>query len=471
MARRSVGLLNPITDHKRGALTDQLVETLREMILDGVFEPGQKLPGSRLMARDARVSRATVLAAIDALSSEGLLEARNRSGTYVAWRDATPSPAKTDHAAGQEADYLPFESCTPPLDLFPLHTWRRLQSRRWWSMPRWALHQSEGPGIAELREAIATNLRVSRGIKCDADEVIVTTGAEMVILLTATAAGAHGARAWIEDPTYARQSAALRAAGVTPVPVPLDGAGLDIQHARRIAPNARLALVTPSSQFPTTVTMTTERREQLLDWAVEHDGLVIEDDYDCEYLPNNAPKALAAMPRGREHVVYLNTFGRTLFPSLRIGYLVAPPSLIGRLREARKLVGGDTTTPNQLVLCDFLTGGHFARHMRHCREAFIARRKTLLEALTTEVGQPLDWVNPVATSHLCLRLPEGTDDVAVAAAAYQAGVLVKPASAWYAGKSASPGLVLGFAPHTPQVIADAVARFAPILRAALNSAP
>lgn len=469
MARRSVGLLNQISDHKHRALADQLVETLREMILDGVFEPGEKLPGSRLMARDARVSRTTVLAAIDALTSEGLLESRNRSGTYVAWRDRSPLPEKTDHVAAQEMEYLAFDSCAPPVDLFPLHTWRRLQSRRWWSMPRWALHQSDGPGIADLREAIATNLRVSRGIKCDADEILVTTGAEMVILLTATAAGAHGALAWIEDPTYPRQSAALRAAGVTPVPVPVDGAGLDVRHARRVAPDARLAVVTPSSQFPTTVTMTKERRQELLDWAVEHNSLIIEDDYDCEYLSNNAPKALAAMPSGREHVVYLNTFGRTLFPSLRIGYMVAPPSLIGRLREARKHVGGDTTTPNQLVLNDFLTGGHFARHMRLCREAFVTRRKTLLEALAREVEHPLDFVNPTATSHLCMRLPEDVSDLELADAAYNAGVIVKPTSAYHSGKQPSSGLILGFAPHTPQALADAVARFAPILRAALRN--
>lgn len=160
--------------------------------------------------------------------------------------------------------------------------------------------------------------------------------------------------------------------------------------------------------------------------AIAHNSLIIEDDYDCEHLPGDAPRAIAALSRGREHVIYINTFGRTLFPSLRLGYLVAPPELVDALREARRLIGGDTTTPNQLVLCDFLTGGHFARHMRKSREAFALRRQTLMEELTRSVSAPLSFVNPAPTSHVCLNLPQDVDDVALAQRAADIGVHVGP---------------------------------------------
>ncbi len=472
MARRQVGLLNPIADHKHGGLTDQLVETLREMILDGVFEPGQKLPGSRIMARDAGVSRATVLAAVEALTSEGLLESRDRSGTYVAWREgkaadrAEPRPSVAD-----DGELVPFAACTAPIDLFPLNIWRRLQTRRWWSMPRSALSEYQRAGVPELREAIATNLRISRGVKCDADQVFVTTGAEMAILLAATAAGAEGALAWAEDPIFSRPCAALRAGGVTPIPIPLDASGISVHIGKQIAPDARLAVVMPSSQYPSTVTMTAERKQELLDWAIAHDSLIIEDDYDCEYLPGDAPRPIAALSRGREHVIYVNTFGRTLFPSLRLGYLVAPPKLVNGLHEARRLIGGDTTTPNQLVLCDFLTGGHFARHMRQSREAFALRRQTLMEELEKSVVAPLNFTNPAPTSHFCLNLPPDVDDAALAQRAADIGIHVKPLSRFVVGQDKSRGLILGFGPHPPQAIVAAVARFAPLLNDVLARAP
>ena len=462
MARRAIGLLSALAKERHTALSDQLVETIRELIVDGIWKPGEKLPGSRMIARDAKVSRATVLAAVDALTSEGLLEARDRSGTYVAWAtgSARTAPARKQ-TRSRDGELTPFESCLPPLDLFPIHIWRRLQSHRWWSMPRAALQESHGAGLPELREAIATHLRISRGIKCEAEQVIITTGAEAAILLAATALGLRGARAWTEDPTYDRQRGALRAAGVTAVPVPLDAQGLDVNHARDVAPDAKLAIVTPSSQFPTTITMSQARKRALLDWAIAHDGWIVEDDYDCEYVPAVSGKPMAAMP-GHDRVIYVNTFSRTLFLSLRIGYLVAPPALVEPLLRARAAIDEHTTAPNQLVLCDFLTGGHFARHVRRSREAFATRR----EALLGELAPGLDIVNRSATSHLCIRLP-GTDDVAIAAQAAAAGVIVHALSPNYAGTPAERGVLLGFAPHTPQSLADGIAHLAPILHAAV----
>lgn len=472
MKRRALGLLNAMTEQRHGALADQLVEVMREMILDGIFEPGERLPGSRVLARDARVSRSTVLAAVEALTSEGLLESRSRSGTYVAWRGKKAAGHdQPRRSVPDDGELAPFAACTPAIDLFPLHVWRRLQSRRWWSMPRSALSEYQRAGAPELREAIATNLRISRGIKCDADQVFVTTGAEMAILLAATAAGTEGALAWTEDPIYSRSYTALRAAGVTPIPTPLDGSGISIRIGKKVAPDARLALVMPSSQYPSTVTMTAERKHELLDWAIAHDSLIIEDDYDCEYLPGDAPRPIAALSRGREHVIYVNTFGRTLFPSLRLGYLVAPPKLVNGLHEARRLIGGDTTTPNQLVLCDFLTGGHFARHMRQSREAFALRRQTLMEELEKSVVAPLNFTNPAPTSHFCLNLPPDVDDAALAQRAADIGIHVKPLSRFVVGQDKSRGLILGFGPHPPQAIVAAVARFAPLLNDVLARAP
>jgi GntR family transcriptional regulator/MocR family aminotransferase len=466
MAHRSTGLLSALPSERRVGLSDQLVEMIRELILDGVWKPGDKLPGSRLIARDAKVSRATVLAAIDALVAEGLLEARDRSGTYVASQSVADRTARPREQYKVPSDGpVPFETCAPPLDLFPLQTWRRLQSRRWWSMPRSALQGTHGAGLTELREAIANHLRISRSIRCDPEQVIVTTGAESAILLAATALALRGAMAWTEDPTYDRQFAALHAAGVTSVPVPLDAHGFDIARARMAAPDARLAVVTPSAQFPTTVMMSAQRKRELVDWAVARGGWIIEDDYDCEHLPAGAPKPMAAMP-GNHRVIYVNTFSRSLFLALRIGYLVVPPALIDSVLRAHAAIDEQTTAPNQLVLCDFLAGGHFTRHVRRCREAFATRREVLLTTLRDEFGPALKLANANPTSHFCIDLDSGTDDAGLAARAAAEGIKITPLSSSFVGKQ-RPGLLLGFGPHTTGALRDAAHRVIPLLREAI----
>jgi GntR family transcriptional regulator / MocR family aminotransferase len=459
---RAVGLLGALAKERETGLSGQLVEIIRELIMDGVWKPGERLPGSRMIARDAKVSRATVLSAIETLTAEGLLEARDRSGTYVAWTScpvAAPRERKSREAAAGEP--AAFACCLPPLDLFPIHTWRRLQSRRWWSMPRAALHESFGAGVPELREAIATHLQISRGIKCEAEQVIVTTGAEAAILMTATALGLRGADAWTENPTYPRQRAALSAAGLTPISVRLDAQGLDVAYGRQVAPNARLAVVTPSSQFPTTIVMSAARKRELLDWAAAGGGWIIEDDYDGEYA--TAAKPLAAMP-GHERVIYVNTFNRSLFLSLRIGYIVAPPALVDPILRARAAIDEHTTAPNQLVLADFVTAGHFSRHLRRCRDALAARREVLLAEWASHAPAELDVVNRAASSHLCVRLPHGIDDLDIKALAASCGVVTKPLSSNWTGAAPTPGLLFGFAAHTPQALRDGVARLAPVWR-------
>jgi GntR family transcriptional regulator/MocR family aminotransferase len=463
MGRRAVGLLGALAKERQIGLSDQLVEVIRELIVEGVWKPGEKLPGSRMIARDAKVSRSTVLTAIDTLTAEGLLEARDRSGTYVAWSSsAAVAPLKRKPTPPKLGELAAFECCLPPLDLFPIHTWRRLQSRRWWSMPRSALQESHGAGLPELREAIATQLHISRGIKCEPEQVIVTTGAEAAILMAATALKLRGAQAWTENPTYARQRAALSAAGLTPVSVRLDAQGLDVAQAKAVAPNARLAVVTPSSQFPTTLVMSASRKRELLDWAVGNDGWIIEDDYDCEYAPA-AAKPMAAMP-GCERVIYVNTFSRSLFLSLRIGYVVVPPALVDPMLQARGAIDEHTTAPNQLVLCDFVTAGHFSRHLRRCREAFAARREALLAELNVHAPEGLSIVNSAAASHLCVRLPQWIDDAAVQARATSVGVVTKPLSPHWTGDARASGILLGFAAHPPEAIRDGVARLAPVWR-------
>lgn len=464
MGRHAVGLLSALAKERDTGLSDQLVEVIRELIMDGVWKPGEKLPGSRLIARDAKVSRSTVLTAIDTLTAEGLLEARDRSGTYVAWANGggNASPKRKREPEGTEQ--TPFECCLPPLDLFPIHTWRRLQSRRWWSMPRSALQHAFGAGLPELRDAIATHLHISRGLKCDAEQVVVTTGAEAAILMVATALGLRGGTAWTENPTYPRQRQALMAAGLTPVPVRLDAQGLDVAHAKQIAPTARLAIVTPSSQFPTTIAMSPARKGQLLEWAAAHDGWIVEDDYDCEYAPAQVGKPMAAMPGG-DRVIYVNTFSRSLFLSLRIGYIVVPPALVDPMLRARAAIDEHTTAPNQLVLCDFLSAGHFSRHVRRCREAFAARREVLLAGLN-EFVPGLDVVNTAAASHLCVRFPAGTDDTLAQRCAAAVGIETSPVSPNWVGEGPPPGLLLGFAAHTPAAIRDGVARLAPVLQMA-----
>ena len=379
------------------------------------------------------LSRATVIQAYDRLWSEGYLEAKVGSGTRVTStlpEERLAAPASTRRVAegraavrlarragslatmlagaGQLDVARPFLPGYPALDLFPIAVWRRLAWRRLRSRNQVELLRPPEPaGHPALRAAIAEHLRLTRGVRCTAEQVVITTGTQQALARLAMLLLDPGDAAWIEDPGYLGARRALLAAGARLVPVPVDEAGIDVDAGMARHRHARLAYVSPSHQFPTGVTMSLERRLRLLQWADEGDAWILEDDYDGEYRYEERPlQALQGMD-GSGRVIYMGTFGKILFPSLRLGYAVLPPG--AGIRRVRAADDGAPPLLEQLVLADFLRGEHLARHLRRMRLVYRERRNALLDALAARCAARLIPGPAGAGIHLAATLRRGND--------------------------------------------------------------
>lgn len=448
------------------ALAERLFETLRDRILEGVMRHGEKLPGTRLIARDAGVSRWTAVMAVDMLIAEGLVEARKRSGTYVSW-SGTQTAFKADGSNTDRQEqlkpHLPFAVGVPGLDLFPMPVWRRLQARRWKQMPLEALQTGHDGGWPELRTAIAAHVAMARGIKCAPSQVFITTSAHSAVLIAGEVLCRPGSVVWIEDPGYFRTHAALHAAGLAPVPVRVDREGIDIDEGRRLAPKAGMAIVTASVQFPTGIRMSEARKQSILDWSANVGSFIVEDDFGGEFALGRASTALAAMPNGAR-VVYMNTFSTTIFPSLRLSYLIVPKPICERFNESVRQTERYATVPNQIVLADFLASGQFAKHLRRCKEAYAERREVLLDALREECTDVLSVDDGASGLHLCVKFVKPLDDAAIAATAREAGLIVEPLSRFYVNAPKQSGLLLGYAGFRPETLREGAKRLGAILK-------
>jgi GntR family transcriptional regulator / MocR family aminotransferase len=466
MSHSALGIVSLRRDGSDRALASLLFENLRNLILDGIWPHGQKLPGTRIIAKDAGVSRWTAVMAIEMLIAEGLVEARKRSGTYVSWSGDRPD---TRSGEGSEqsglAAHVPFALGAPALDVFPLHTWRRIQAKQWREIPLEALHGGAGIGWPALREAIATHVGTTRGIKCSAAQVVISTSAHAAVLLAGEVLCAPGSMAWTEEPGYLGSREALNAAGLMPVPVAVDGEGLSVVEGRRYAPRASLAVVSAAFQFPTGVQLSPARKKALLEWSQETGAFLIEDEYGCEFrLDRLSAMPLAAMPHGGR-VIYMNTFSSTIFPSLRLAYLIVPNALATRFADALRRTERYATVPNQIVLAEFLASGNFARHLRHCREIVGERRQALLRALEQYCMAHLRDDIVDCGLHVLARFRNRADDVSIAAAAREAGIAVEPLSRFYARPTEEHGLLLGFSGYQTERLHEGAKRLAGVLAA------
>ncbi len=382
-------LLDPTTAMPRFR---QLYEGLRHAILAGQFAPGTKLPSTRTVAEHLGVSRNTVYLAFEHLRSEGYVEGRQGAGTYVARvlpealltlapaasSGATPPPGqrtvsqRSARLLGTAAqtlwhDRMPTAAFRvfPALDQFPRQLWQRLLVRSWRQGGEGLL--SYGEDYAPLRQAIAGYLGPARGVRCTADQVILVAGAQQGLDLAARVLLEPGQTAWIEDPGYPGARGALLAAGVQPVPVPVDAEGLDIAAGVARHAGATLAYVTPSRQFPLGMTMSLRRRLELLAWATQAQAWILEDDYDSEYRYTGRPlAALQGLDRDAR-VIYVGTFSKVLFPALRLAYLVVPADMVDAFTTMRLMVSRHPPLLEQYVLAAFIAEGHFARHIRRMR--------------------------------------------------------------------------------------------------------
>ena len=478
-------LLLPLDEASGVPLYRQVYEGVRDAIIEGRLPRGARLPSTRRLAEYLAVSRTTVLVAFEQLAAEGFLEAEVGSGSRVAEHVAAPRPPSgagrvaadpwlshrgrlvvgvprpaRPRAPGPGA----FRTGQPPVDVFPLDVWRRLAARCSRRLTPAALFHGAAAGLPELRDAIAS-IAVARGIRCERDHVLVLASAQEAMDLTCRMLLDPGDAAWLEDPAWSGARAALAAAGARIVPVPVDRSGLRVDDGIAAAPGARLAYVTPSHQYPMGVAMSLDRRMRLLAWAREHDAWILEDDYDSEFRYAERPLPALRSLDGTDRVVYVGTFNKTLFPALRLAYLILPDALIDVFRDARGMGGQHAPTIDQLVLSEFVAGGHYARHLKQARAAGRARRDALLAAAAKRLGV-LAFTDVDTGLHMVGWLPAGSDDRRASAAALRHDVEAAPLSAYCLGQCPRPGLVLGYGSLSTKQINDGTARLA----AALNEA-
>lgn len=484
-------MLVPLDPHSKIPLQRQIADAFRAAILEGRLAPGDRVPSSRALARELAVARMTVLAAYDRLAGEGYLEGAVGSGTRVskslpdaflrapAVRSRATAPNRPPRTsararrklfssrapAAESAPTRPFALGVPALDLFPRALYGRLASRLWRAAPPSLLAYGPAAGHPPLRRAIAKHLAASRGVLAEPDQVIVVAGSQPAFDLCARVLLDPGDVVWVEEPGYHASLGALAFSDARLARVPVDAEGLDVAAALRRAPRPRLVVVTPSNQFPLGVTMSLPRRLALLDAAARSDAFVLEDDYDAEFRFGSRPlSALQGLDRdGR--VVYAGTFSKSLFPALRLGYLVVPRGLATAFAAAHRFAAYHAPVFDQVVLAEFIAEGHFDRHLRRMRAAYAERREALLGAIERECGGLLEALPSEAGLHVAFRLPRGTSDRAASIRAAAAGVDAVPLSLFHRRPPRRGGLVLGFAAAPPRDLRAAAKR----LGAAISS--
>ena len=472
----------------------QVYGQIRDAILSGRLAPHRRLPSTRALAAELGLSRNTVTLAFEQLLSEGYVEGRVGSGTYVAPvlpdallsargsgpkgaggpAPAAPAARRLSRRGETLAALLPprapafptFALGLPDLDAFPAEAWGRILGRFWRRPPRELFVARDPRGYPPLREAIAAYLRAVRALDCDAGQVMVTSGAQAGLDLAARVLLDRGDRVWVEEPGYRGLRAALLAAGAEPVPVPVDAEGLSVEIGRRLAPDARLAAVSPSHQFPLGVTMSLSRRLALLDWARAAGAWVLEDDYDSEYRYAGRPLAALQGLDQDGRVIYVGSFSKVMFPALRLGYLVLPPDLVDAFCRARAAVDDSPGIVAQPALAAFIAEGHFSAHVRRTRARYAARQQALVAAAQQRLSGLLRVAPSEAGMHLVAAIDPALpqDDHAVARAAAAARVTVTPLSDHYAAAADRRGLLLGYTGAGEAEIAAGVERLAAALR-------
>lgn len=472
--------------HPRLPQQRRLYEAAKAAIHKQQLGAGSKLPSSRDLARDLGISRNTVIAAFEQLAAEGYVHSELGSGTYVSDLqahnasmrgvgsaphspgDAVPrnstgsaplsrrGQALTSFAAGPRFEIQPFAPGDADFSSFPFKLWQRLQNRVWREARADLLDYGQSGGYLPLRQAITEYLRISRSVKVQVEQVMITSGTQQSLDLCAQLLADVGDTAWVEDPCYwgARRVFEARELKLHPITVDSDGMALE---AADLATTPKLIYVTPSHQYPTGAVMSLTRRRELLDVAVRKDAWILEDDYDSEFRYTGRPLAALQGLDNDDRVLYMGTFSKVLYPGIKIGYLVVPPALINGFKSALY----DLQRPGQLMvqaaLADFIALGHFTTHIRKIRQTYGARRELLRRTLVQQLGSQLAQTVTISSEesglHLVVELPDRVDDVALEKLAAESGIQVKALSTYYLAPPVRRGLLVGYAYCTPEKIA------------------
>ena len=466
----------------------QIYNAYRTAIVDGSLRPGQRIPSTRVLASEIGVSRFPVLNAYAQLLAEGYFESRVGAGTIVSsslldqFTASAPTGARLaatrsgSRPVARRSSIL-FRPERPPwllrwgafgvgqvaFDEFPLHLWSNLVARRSRNVDAKSFHYGDQMGFKPLREAIASYLRTARSLHCEAEQVMIVSGSQQALEISARVLLDQGSPVWVEEPGYRLAQDAFALNGCRLVPVPVDKEGLNVSAGIKRCRKARAAFVTPSHQFPLGVTMSASRRFQLLEWAQNTGSWIIEDDYDSEYRYESLPIASLQGLDANARVIYVGTFSKVLFSSLRLGYVVIPSDLVNRFLVIRSALDLGPPTFYQEVLADFIGEGHFARHIRRMRVLYRERRSTLVASISKELGPMVEVLGGEAGMHLAVTLPNGSRDLELAERAARQNLWLWPLSLSYLGEVSRPGFILGFGSTAVEELPRAVRKLRNLL--------
>ena len=467
MPKKATTLPLPLSRPQQAPRSRWFYEELRSAILAGRLRPGARLPATRDLAREYGLSRGTIVAAFEQLGSEGYVEGKTGSGTYVS--QVLPeellqvgrvrAQGGTSRRRPQLSVYArrlrpvpvvergparAFRANLPALDAFPTALWAQVAARRLRRVS-WRLLAGGDPlGYFPLRHAVADYLNTSRGVKCSPEQVLIVSGVQEALDRAAHLLLNPGDPVWMEEPGYPRAAVVFRAVGARICPTPVDGEGFDLQFGKRCWRRAKLVYVTPAHQFPLGVTMSLRRRLELLEWARESGALIFEDDYDSEYRYAGRPiPAMQGLDRSGV-VIFSGSFSDVLFPALRLGYVVIPPDLVEAFAAAESSSTHHPPPLEQAILSDFINEGHFARHIRRMRELYAERLAAFLEAAHSRLAGLLEIPPVEAGLQTVGWLQNRLSAEQAAAAAGKHDVEVVPLSR-YSRSRRTKGLLLGFA--------------------------
>ncbi|OEZ45759.1 HTH-type transcriptional regulatory protein GabR [Janthinobacterium sp. MP5059B] len=461
---------------------DGAYEALRSAILTKMLPAGSRLPSSRTLAERWELSRGTIETVFDRLHAEAYVTRVPGSGTRVCavvperflmagFADATPAGTFSAPIPVSDTgvrDGLPFVARRADASLFPMAAWSKCATRALAAATPEQLCSADPAGLPQLRQQIADFLAKYRGIRCDPQDIVVTTGIRHAIDLLARSIVRDGDKVCLEEPGYPAARALFALAGAVPVDIAVDAEGIDCAALAAHA-DASLAYVTPSHQMPLGVSMSLPRRLALLAWAAHNKAWLVEDDYDSEYRYTGAPLASLQSLDRAGCVVYVGTLSKVLFPGLRLGYMVAPPALADALVQAKAVMDRHTAIVPQMALADFIAEGHFGRHIRRTRDSNAERRDLLVRGIARELGDQLACGPADSGLELCAYFRAGHDEETVARAGLEHGIELRPLG-HYADPAAGPecatprGLLLGFAAIPPAEMAHGLQELGRILR-------
>ena len=446
----------------------QLQRHLHEAILSHRLGAGSKLPSSRLLAQELGIARNTVTEVYAHLTVAGYVTSRSGSGTYVA--DTAPetlageapvpdgnalAPGRALSTRGRRlvegVGFAPtqwgaFMPGVPDVTEFPSRVWSRLSNRHWRRPAPSLLTYAPSGGHGPLRKVLAEHLRTSRGVRCQPEQIVITTGAHQAIDLAARLLADPGERVWIEEPSYWGIRSVLRSLGLELEARPADGEGMTLPSSTGAGDTPpALILLTPSHQYPLGMVMSLARRRAWLDYARQHGSWIVEDDYDSEFRYGSRPLECLQGLDTAGRVIYVGSFSKTLFPGLRIGYVVVPDALVDAFAKGAAELYREGQLQQQAILADFISEGHLGSHIRRMRGLYGQRRELLKDAVARRFGDHLPVSGDDAGLHLVVDLPSGSDDGAVARASLARGIAVRPLRPYYMNPSARTGLLLGYA--------------------------